>query len=842
MRVSERMGEGYLPKLASMFVGTIHAYCFRLLQEQVPRYADYDVLDEHAHAAFLSRHHASLGLKNIGKGHWDGIGTWNKTLEVIGNELLDSSCLSGAAREVYAKYVETLERYRLLTYSRIITEALSALNDPKTYERVRSGLRYLFVDEYQDINPAQQELIRQLSRSPVELSVVGDDDQAIYQWRGSKVEHMLQFSGFRPAARTLPLSVNRRSRPRIISVANEFAQTIEHRLAKTMDPHRDQTADSVQLWSSNTPLDEARLIAETIENLHDQGIPYSDVGVLFRSVKTSAPPLLRALHERGIPFSAGGRTGLFVHSQAHALAKVFALLAGWDWKSSKFGESESVNAENIAADLCESFPDPPPSTDVARFLRDWRSLLAHARRKIDVVGEYYHLLDFLNVQSFDPRSPQGSMALGILGRFATILADFESVNRRGQYDRATGQYKTGQPKGVSYYRQLTNYLLHYARDNYEDFDPGESAASNAVQILTIHQAKGLEWPVVFLPSMQDSRFPSRNTGKAEKWLVDDAVLTPGTRQRYQGTEEDERRLFYVAVTRARDALYISHFRKQKNASRASRFLSDLKIQKVEDPDSLPIPDIIAGGNRETAPVNVSYSDVASYQECGHKFRHSYVWGFKPQVQLELGYGKAVHQVLRIVAEETQERGEVPDRSEAEELVAGSFYVPYASAPAFQRMKASAIALVDRYLRSYEDDLRRVWAVERAFELHVAEGILSGRADIILDRHEGEADSLSIVDYKVRSGPEHEHRYKDQLAVYSHVGRGEGLDVRAAYLHDLQESARENVDISEAQTEAAVGRAKQAMAGIRDQSYAPTRNSETCAKCDFRRICRYARNT
>jgi DNA helicase II / ATP-dependent DNA helicase PcrA len=147
-----------------------------------------------------------------------------------------------------------LHRYRFLTYGHLITTAVTALKRPDVFRAVHDPIRHLFVDEYQDINPAQEELIRLLARTPVCLYVVGDDDQAIYQWRGSDVGNIQKFVKRYPFAKTLPLSTNRRSRPRIIEAANKFAKSIVPRLDKKMEKKREAGGPELFSWSAETAL------------------------------------------------------------------------------------------------------------------------------------------------------------------------------------------------------------------------------------------------------------------------------------------------------------------------------------------------------------------------------------------------------------------------------------------------------------------------------------------------------------------------------------------------------------------------------------------------------------
>src|SRR5690606_34240438 len=129
------------------------------------------------------------------KKHWEAIGEWIKISDVAGNELMtDAQMEASGLGETWRAYREMLDRYHFLTFSMVISKTVESLQRADIFQKVHSKLRYLIVDEYQDINPAQEKLIELLAQSPVELCVVGDDDQAIYQWRGSDIENMIGFS------------------------------------------------------------------------------------------------------------------------------------------------------------------------------------------------------------------------------------------------------------------------------------------------------------------------------------------------------------------------------------------------------------------------------------------------------------------------------------------------------------------------------------------------------------------------------------------------------------------------------------------------------------------------
>src|SRR5262249_42916402 len=156
------------------------------------------------------------------------------------------------------------------------------------------------VDEYQDINPAQEALIATLARDPVELCVVGDDDQSIYQWRGSDVRNIVEFARRYKGVRRFEVTRNRRSRPEIIKVSNRFAESIAGRLPKRMDTFRPGADHELYRWRAPTEEAEADHIASVIQDLVKKGFRYREVAILVRS-STTYDQLLRALREKDIP-------------------------------------------------------------------------------------------------------------------------------------------------------------------------------------------------------------------------------------------------------------------------------------------------------------------------------------------------------------------------------------------------------------------------------------------------------------------------------------------------------------------------------------------------------------
>jgi DNA helicase II / ATP-dependent DNA helicase PcrA len=835
-RAEQRLGQAVRDRLGGLFIGTIHAFCFRLLQVRVPRFETFDVLDDHQLTAFLAREATRLDLKRLDSRNrlFGSIARFLEGVGVVENELLDPTTMPDPFREVLLNYLDTLERYRLLTYGQQIVRAVRELESPHVRDVVHAELRHLIVDEYQDVNPAQERLIELLTGPQVELCVVGDDDQAIYQWRGSDVSNIITFASRYPNVATFEITTNRRSRPGIIDIANTFAKTIPKRLPKMMGKFRPASGGSeVVVWTAPDEQNEAGWVTSLVLDLQDAGVPYRDIAVLVRG-RAAYAQLIQAFSTFDVPVQPGGRTGLFEQPEALVLGRTFAWMTGVDWRPVR-GAGAPVTEEDLLAEYKTAFDlDAAAVNRVRRYIREWRDAVPSKTRSADLVGELYDLLAEIEVRAWNLDDPLVINRLGTLARFTALLADYESVRRRARPDAdVEGEQVGGQDRGDWYYRNLALHIVNYAQGAYEGFDGEEDFELNAIDLTTVHRAKGLEWPAVLVPSLTANRFPTTRTGAVQDWLVPRDQFAAS---RYEGSDADERRLFYVAMTRARDWLSISrHGRVTTKRVAASPYFLELQPHEVEPSAVTPPPFTPSDTSEQT--IEVTFSELSSFLECARAYRLRNLIGFQPRLAPELGYGKAVHHVLRAVAERTQQTGQVPAPEEIDEILNSSFFLATANKPAHRQLKAAARRLITEYATTHADDFQRVWETEHPFELHLEGITISGRADVILDHEGGVPTSLAILDYKTskQEGAAHDL----QLQVYADAGRREGLDVRGAYVHDLKAGSRSDVDIRPATVSSAEALILEAADRLRDRDYSPSPGT-ICRRCEVRTICAAAK--
>ena len=837
VKAHPKLGPEFLDRMSGCYVGTLHSYAFQLLQRYVPRYETYDVLDDHRLAAILSREANRIGLRDLTGSLYASIKAFIANFDVVQNELIPIKVLEEPLKSILGAFLERLEAYRLLTYGQQIALTVRELDRPDVFEAVHSPLRHLIVDEYQDINPAQERLIELLSTPPVELCVVGDDDQSIYQWRGTNVDNIIKFSERYPDVATYRISKNRRSVPDIVELANRFATTIKGRLPKKMDVDRPSMGEAFSIWTEPTEADEAKRIAETIQEFVSRGYRYRDIAVLFRSW-VAYPALLKALGNSAIPVMAGGRTGLFKHPDAKLFGRTLAFLAGIDWSDELYGQRNQVTIDQLETNYAALFGlTSRKRLAVRQLLENW-SERVYADVPANLVGDYHQLLQTCGIDKWDMNEPVAAARAGALARCTSVLADFESVRRRARPDpEVRGEQIGGLDRGAYFYFNLATYVQNWAHGAYEGYDGGDKLETNAVELTTVHGAKGLEWPVVFVCSLSANRFPSANTGKTGTWFISTNLFDS---DRYEGTENDERRLFYVAITRARDWLSLStHDVVTRKSVGPSSFLRGLapawppKRRKDTLPNRPPNSGLDADG---VVPLTVS--ELSAFANCGHSYRLRVDLGFQGPLARELGYGKAVHHILRNVADLARKSGKPPSSTRLAALFEDDFYLPAATKPAHKLMKEAARKLVGNFIDAHGQDLVNVYAVERSFELHLSNAVVSGRADVIIRKSADPAvqPKFELDDYKV-SEDEDSTPYDRQLRTYTSAGRREGLDIIDANIFDLRRAVKRPVDISAGKVQATEAEVITLVDRLKAQDFSPSPGPR-CGGCDVRQLCKY----
>lgn len=827
--------------LAEMYVGTIHGFCLNMLQTYLFKFLKYSVLSEVQQRLLIDRHSRESGLSDLTTTtgqplqRWTDSKLYQKVLSLVREARIDEAALGAhPVRAALAKYHELLDKKRYLDYSRILYEAVMSLAGNEDLRgKISERVKYLIVDEYQDVNPLQECLIKQLHELGAQLCVVGDDDQTIYQWNGSDINNILTFKDRYPAVRQISMAENFRSSKGVVETARAVVERNVERLPKRMESEEKQDFARGDLLCLRfaSPGEEAQWIVQKMRELYGlpftekdetRGLCWSDCAILLRSVKNSAGPIIDALRAANIPYVVKGISGLFDTAEAQAAVGIFYYLND---------EIDSGDLIRLWEAARLNVPRERLEAAIAR-LDAGKAEWPDQRRKSNygLQKTYLAFLDELDLREENipddggAHLARGELVYFNLGKFSQIVTDFEQIHFHSDPFRL--------------HKDFAGFLRHQAPSYYpEGWEGAGYATPNAVQIMTVHQAKGMEFPVVFVPNLLRNRFPAKRVG-GRQWhhVIPRAAIMDS--HRLDGTEEDERRLFYVALTRSRKYLYCTWG--PDMASRDYRYES-IFVREVttpghvltRDPKHLPAERIEPVQNRSEMDVALTFSELKYFFDCPYQFKLRFLYGFNPPVREEMGFGKSLHDALaeihaRAIA------GDYADQSEVPELVNRHLHLPFANPRLMEQMERKSRHILEKYLNENAALFDKIQYAEQTIEIKLSEGVVvQGRIDLI---RRTDTNEVIIIDFKSTDRAQDEDVTRQQLHIYA-MGYQQLTGNRAdlVEIYNLDEGAgatvRELVD--DAMIEETENAIISAGREIRANHLCRV---ERCTGCDFHGIC------
>ncbi|MNO43579.1 ATP-dependent DNA helicase PcrA [compost metagenome] len=861
------------PELGGMYVGTIHSFCLQLLKELDPNFRNYEVIDEIAQAAFISSNFRQIGLDRLqeGNGYFLTINRFINTLKVLHIEGTSIENLSDPRISDCVKNYRTLltSRPRLyLDFNMIIDELLKMLkNDRSKIEIVQSRFRHVVVDEYQDVDPRQEDLIRHIVGPSTSLCVVGDDDQAIYGWRGASVENILTFESRYPNVKRIDMTDNFRSTHAIVEVADAAIRKLPptRRLNKSMiarewveesQSFREKMAErgDIHRRSFSSEKEEAVFIADQVEYLrgvsvtgeNGKGLNWGDMAVLLRSVKSGAGPIIEEFRRRGIPFVVRGIGGLFDSDEVRLVQASFCQLANKEFsyideEGQRVTYDEAATREFIRQTVTAlRTTNDMPNADEIAFL-EW---MAGKKRELEIASMhksvrpknvsrrifpqqlFHEMLEVLGANHGPDTMPDRIMYN--LGQFSKLIAQYESIH----------QWIT--PYDLFWFNI---FLENWASERIDQGGLDDPSVINAIQILTVHGAKGLEWPVVFLPEISSRIFPSgqRNRGIEVFLHPNECNL-----QAYKSGDEGERRLWYVALTRSKKFLHITSI--DRRGKKPTDYYKEINHVYVEDSGNDPTPRYRSDPSTislkmELFPTN--YSDLNYYWQCPQDYRLRRLMGFGPTIGQEFGYGQQVHNLLTAIHEQAQTSGVTIQW--LENLVDERFNLRYTTGEPYELMKNAAKRTLTNYIERIHNLDKLVYHPEKPFEFVMDEALISGTIDLLeeLNSITTEDPTVRVVEFKTGSteADNFEERLDNverQLGLYA-LATKQALRMEpiSAQTHFLSPEKLEDleIDISQGVQNRVREDVRTAVLGIRNGRFERRpKDISRCSRCDLNQIC------
>ncbi|HEV8252383.1 MAG TPA: ATP-dependent DNA helicase [Candidatus Limnocylindria bacterium] len=793
----------------------------------------------------------------------------------------DAALAEAAGQQVelaacYAAYEELMRRTDRIDFGDQVGLALRLLRDHAAIlEAERRRYRYILVDEFQDTNHAQFELVKLLAGAPTaNLTVVGDDDQSIYRFRGAALSNILGFREAFPAAPSVVLTDNFRSRQPILDAAYrlirhndpdrlEAREGIDKRLVARAHGRRQAPAEpGIELLAFDTGTDESDAVAERIAASLRGGGRAGDHAILVRTNR-DADPILRSLNMARVPWRFAGTAGLYRQPEVRLLVSFLRAVND---------PEDSVSCYDLATS--EMFGLDPRDVTLA--------LNAASRRRTSLESA-------LRSATSDPaQAPFGRRPLDVVAR---LLASIDQ-HRGMSAERTTGELlyhfisssgwlgrlaaearQSGDERlaNVARFFEIVRRQSSLLRDDRLPFlvaqlatlieagdDPSTADVAadegDAVHVLTYHRAKGLEFPTVIMLGLVDDRFPTRSRG--------DLLPFPAELVREALPEGDhhlaeERRLFYVGMTRAKEELVLTWARDY--GGRSARRMSQFVLEALDLPPATPVeslrpsvaerlarnqrpvrqPATVAPPMLGDKPLSLSYGQVSDYLECPAKYRFGHLIRIPTPISHQMVYGRALHAAVQAY-HRRQMAGQPMSLAELHaELDAAWESAGFLTRAHEEARRTAARDTLERFWTAQQADPATPTAVELEFAVPFGRDRVRGRYDRVDTDASGR---VTIVDYKssdVRDAATAARRAREslQLAIYGSAWEAQhGQPPGDLVLHFLESGIEGHSTPSPKRLAAAAEQVATAADGIRagrfDANPSPTR----CGYCPFREIC------
>jgi len=551
-------------------ISTFHSLGLRLLREErvtAGLKRGFSILDPESARVLIAGELAADAKKNdaISAAQWK-ISEWKSTL------LTPADVAGEPCAAAYAGYQRQLEATSCLDFDDLIARPVWLLErDAELRERWQSQLRYLLVDEYQDSNAAQYRLLKALSGPRGAFTVVGDDDQSIYAWRGARPENLHQLGTDYPPLKVVKLETNYRSTGTILGAANALIANNAHLYEKTLRSALGE-GERIRVWSVEDGEQEAvRIAAEALDLVRRKRLPHEQIAVLYRGNHQSRR-LEKALAEARIPYKVSGGIAWFDRAEIKDLLAYLRLLANPE-DDAAFLRIANIPRRDIGTATLERLGAYARERDVALFSACFELGLASALqpRAVEAVGRFARMISQLAERA--EREPAREVCEALLE--ATDYRAWLDDQSRDERERAKRrdsmeEFLAWIGRGAENLT-LAERLRQLAVAELAERDDGDGRGQ--VQLMTLHAAKGLEFQAVFLTGMEEGLLPHRTSIENEDI-------------------EEERRLAYVGLTRARSQLYLVHAARRRRfgqweTAEPSRFLAELPEELLDwdDPDS-----------------------------------------------------------------------------------------------------------------------------------------------------------------------------------------------------------------------------------------------------------------
>ncbi len=713
----------------NVLIGTIHSICYELLKTYLPdKYSDYEILSEDKQLHFIHSKLQNLGVplcKCNSKGWY-----YTEKLAVIFNEITEGLYdeklfdrldykFESISRNMYPIYLQLLQKNKFFDYAGIQkTMYIELTTNDYFLNQVAKNYQYIFVDEYQDVNKLQDLVVKELQRK-MESILVGDPNQSIYAFRGARPELFL--NRLNNSSKIFHLNINYRSTQEITDICNILRTSADDKYKLIAD--KGYSGLKPILLNFKSDVEEARFYTELLKNMYSNGVinSYSEIAILFRSVKHHASAIINSLTQADIPCCIIGDGRFFTTKVGSLILGVSCILSQSKIKTTAdieiFIRERNKERNNI---------DPALMTDdnVKKIFELKQSRFHSAIGYVYDVLSKWNFFELLNTGTY-------GYDIGTISQFAETYDD--NSNRFDLFE-------------------FYNYLYFIASKAIIDRHVDSFSNQDGVRILTIHQAKGLEFPITIMPSQNLRR---KHDSLIEKFR------SQIDKQRYRVNED--KRVFYVGVSRSIQSLFISYTNELQGKRKKYDPVNEVVLIKNITSDNFDYDHFrttYKGGwkNTQQSSILLSYNQIQSYTICPQYYKFKHIWDLKSVRIAGQIYGNNVHRIVEIIMRRVSLGVLIDDN-----MIKTIFDENWNDAAFRQDNQDYKKAAITQVTNLYNSVLKKIakediFSTEESFSYYLDDILVIGRFDLIL-RH---SDKFEIIDYK--SGDPRD--YSHQLSFYN----------------------------------------------------------------------------
>ncbi|MBS3176501.1 ATP-dependent helicase [Candidatus Woesearchaeota archaeon] len=784
-----------LPDKKGFYVSTIHSFCTKFMRENntyFPEFRDFRVLDELGQFLFIVKFNNSIRSEELPLMRNSILSLKNYFGRIKDNYALsDLKDKENAILKSYLNYCQLLKDNKKFDFGDLIHTVIDKINESPDLKKIAiNKFGYLFIDEYQDINNSQERLIELFYTPNNKIMVVGDVNQSIYGFRGSDITIIMNFektfSKFHPV-KTYFLKTNFRSTQKIIDLSNSFFKLTKE---KCIDGNYDARVDKITKPGTITKLniydnesDEAESIVKYLLTLRkdNKNINLSDVAILFKSVKKDAKLIIQELKKNGLDYEVIGDGGLFEVDYVTAILNCFGQL---------------IRGEDISDDLLKIC--------VAKESKNCEKLKECTPIKI---------LYFIFENSKFIKESIEKNKEGILFNLGALTRIFDqNIQTFGNSDLEVFV------KG-----------LNSLDESFLDTNQPTQKENNSIKILTLHKSKGLEFPVVIIPSITKKKYYAKNGD-----LIHDLFKN-------YIPEDDLKRAFYVGITRAKQALFLSYYEEP------SEFILDLrkndgllsveeshhgsglnKFFKEEVKENL----VIEPTQIKKEVLNLTYYKLIEFWKCNFAYKLRFHNNFILPYTGELSYGSDIHNLL------WQINTIIKDKHTLDiEEISGLLDEKYRDGFKKHRKR------IEKYLKNLNKELKNIVTPELPFDFIKYGALIKGRVDLLVKNSDG---GYTIIEFKsghyhdAKSGNKRDDFLKAAIAQIEVYALALKCNVTKGIVYFFGDGYKKEILINKKEMDLKLF---ETIAKIRNQEFNPTDKKEVCKGCvlAINNICPFNKN-